>query len=69
MAVTHANQVETVRALIDAGADLNICDNCLDNPFIYASAEGLFEIAKLAIDAKADTRLTNRFGGTAFICL
>ena len=67
MAATHANRVETVRALIAAGADINIRDDRLDNPFLYASAEGLFEIVQLTIDAKADTRLTNRFGGTALI--
>ena len=67
MAATHANQVETVRALIDAGADINIRDDRLDNPFLYASAEGLFEIVQLTIEANADTRLTNRFGGTALI--
>ena len=44
MAATHANQVETVRALIQAGADINIRDNRLDNPFLYASAEGLLDI-------------------------
>jgi uncharacterized protein len=67
MAATHANQVETVRALIDAGADINLRDDRLDNPFLYASAEGLFEIVQLTIEANADTRLTNRFGGTALI--
>ena len=67
MAATHANQVETVRALIAAAQDINIRDDRLDNPFLYASAEGLFEIVQLTIEAKADTRLTNRFGGTALI--
>ena len=67
MAATHGNRVETVRALIQAGADINIRDNRLDNPFLYAGAEGLLEILRLTIDAKADTKLTNRFGGTALI--
>jgi len=38
-----------------------------DNPFLYAGAEGLLPILKLTIDAQADTKLTNRFGGTALI--
>jgi ankyrin repeat protein len=59
--------VETVHALIAAGADINIRDNRSDNPFLYAGAEGLLDILKLTIDAGADTRLTNRFGGTALI--
>jgi len=67
MAATERDRVDTVGALIQAGADINIRNNILDNPFLYASAEGLLEILKLTIDAKADTRLTNRFGGTALI--
>lgn len=67
MAATHGNQVATVEALIAAGADIDIQDNRLDNPFLYAGAEGLLDILKLTIDAGANTRLTNRFGGTALI--
>lgn len=67
MAATHSNQVATVGALIAAGADIHIQDNRLDNPFLYAGAEGLLEILKLTIDAGANTKLTNRFGGTALI--
>lgn len=67
MAATHGRQVETVRALIQAGADINQRDQRLDNPFLYAGAEGLYDILVLAIDAGADPRLTNRYGGTALI--
>lgn len=67
MAATHANQVQTVEALLKADADVNIRDNLLDNPFLYAGAEGLLEILKLAIAAGADTTITNRYGGTALI--
>jgi uncharacterized protein len=44
MAATHANRVETVGALIWAGADINIRDHLKDNPFLYAGAEGLLDI-------------------------
>lgn len=67
MAATHGNHAKTVQALIRAGADINIRDNRLDNPFLYAGAEGLLDILNLTIDAGADTKLTNRFGGTALI--
>jgi uncharacterized protein len=67
MAATHGNRIETVGALLQAGADVNIRDAMLDNPFLYAGAEGLLEILKLAIAAKADTKLTNRYGGSALI--
>lgn len=67
MAATHGNFVETVRALLDAGADVNLRDQMLDNPFLYAGASGYLEILKLAYAAGADPTITNRFGGTALI--
>ena len=48
-------------------ADVDIRDDRLDNPFLYAGAEGLLDILRLTIDAGADPSLTNRFGGTALI--
>ena len=66
MAATQATG-SIVRALIQMGADINIRDNRMDNPFLYAGAEGLMDILRLTIEAKADTTLTNRFGGTALI--
>jgi uncharacterized protein len=67
MRATYASQTVTVDALIRAGADIDLRDNNLDNPLNYASAEGLLDIVRLAIDAHADTRLTNRFGGVSLI--
>jgi uncharacterized protein len=67
MRATYAHQTETVDALIRAGADIDIRDNNLDNPLNYASAEGLLDIVRLALEAHADTRLTNRFGGVSLI--
>ncbi len=67
MAATHARRTAAVKVLLDAGADVNLRDDRLDNPFLYAGAEGLLDILRLAILAKADTRITNRFGGTALI--
>lgn len=67
MAATHGNHVETARALLEAGADVNLRDQMLDNPFLYAGAAGYLEILKLAYAAGADPRITNRFGGTALI--
>jgi len=67
MVATHARNAEMVYLLIQNGADINIQDNMKDNPFLYAGAEGLLDILKLTIDAKPDTKLTNRFGGTALI--
>jgi ankyrin repeat protein len=67
MAATHLRQTEAVRALLNAGADVDLRDGMLDNPFLYAGAEGLLDILRLAHAAGANTRLTNRYGGTALI--
>ena len=64
---TYHNHVGTVEALIQAGADINIRDHQRNNVFLYAGAEGMMEILRLAIEADADVTLTNRYGGTALI--
>lgn len=67
MAATHKNQVDVVRALVEWGADINLRDNRSDNPFLYAGAEGLLDVLKVLIPAKPNSKITNRFGGTALI--
>ena len=67
MAATYGRHARVVEALIGAGADVNPRDQMLNNPFLYAGAEGLLDILKLAAAAGADPRLTNRYGGTALI--
>lgn len=67
MAATHANKPETVAALVKAGANVNLQDNRLDNPFLYAGAEGLLAVLKALEPARPNTRIYNRFGGTALI--
>ena len=67
MAATYGRQPKAVEALLRAGADVNQRDAMLNNPFLYAGAEGLLEILKLAHAAGADPRITNRYGGTALI--
>ncbi len=67
MAATHGNHPAVVKLLIEAGANIHIQDNMKDNPFLYAGAEGLLEILRLTIAAGADTKLVNRYGGSALI--
>jgi ankyrin repeat protein len=67
MRATYAGDVKEVRALLEAGADVNLRDSMQNNPFLYAGAEGMLEIVKLTAKAGADTRITNRYGGTALI--
>jgi hypothetical protein len=65
--VTHARQAEAFQVLIDAEADVDLQDDRLDNPFLYAGAEGLLDILRLANEAGADPAITNRYGGIALI--
>ena len=67
MAATYAHQVEAVRLLFERGANPNLQDDMLNNPLLYAGAEGFLDILKLANEAGADPGITNRFGGTALI--
>ena len=67
MVATVARRVGAVRSLVAAGADVDIRDNRLDNVFLYAGAEGLLDILRIANEAGADPALTNRFGGIALI--
>jgi uncharacterized protein len=67
MVATVGRRTDAVRALVDAGGDVDIRDNRLDNVFLYAGAEGLLDILRIANEAGADPALTNRFGGIALI--
>ena len=67
LAATQRNHVAAAKALIEAGADVNLQDNRRDSPFLYAGAAGYLEILKLAWKAGANTRVTNRYGGIALI--
>ncbi len=67
MAATYGNHPATVQALVNAGADVNIRDNMLNNPFLYAGAEGYLDILKIAYKAGASMTLINRYGGIAII--
>ena len=65
---TRENGIETARALIAAGADVNAKDQIADTPFLYAAAEGRLEILRLILaTGKANLAGTNRYGGTALI--
>ncbi len=67
MAATYANQPEAVELLLRAGADVDLQDDMLNNPFLYAGAEGLMEILALTHKAGADPTIRNRYGGVAII--
>lgn len=67
MAATVARQTAAVRALVETEADVDIRDDRLDNPFLFAGAEGILDILRLVNEAGADPAITNRYGGTALI--
>lgn len=67
MAATYANQPAAVALLLEAGADVDLQDDVLNNPFLYSGAEGLMEILKLTNAAGADPTIRNRYGGVAII--
>jgi ankyrin repeat protein len=65
---THDNDIETARALIAAGADVNAKDQIADTPFLYAAAEGRLEILRMILaTGRANLADTNRYGGNALI--
>ncbi len=67
MAATYANQPAAVKLLLEAGADVDLQDDMLNNPFLYSGAEGLMEILELTHKAGADPAIRNRYGGVAII--
>ena len=67
LVATIARQTEAVRRLLEAEPDVDLQDDQLDNPFLYAGAEGILDILRLVNEAGADPTITNRFGGTALI--
>jgi len=67
LVATVARQTEAVRVLLEAEPEIDLQDDQLDNPFLYAGAEGLLDILTLVNEAGADPSITNRYGGTALI--
>lgn len=66
MVATYNNDVKISKFLIENGADVNIQDDRLNNPFLYAGAEGYLDILKL-IGTKGDVKRLNRYGGIGII--
>lgn len=67
MYAVYQNNAELAKELILAGADVNAQDNIKNSPFLYAGAEGQYEILKLALSHGAKFDIYNRYGGTALI--
>lgn len=56
--------METVKTLIDAGADINVVDNEGSNALVLATLNGHLDIAGLLLEAGADPNIADRWGRT-----
>ncbi|KAK3390249.1 ankyrin repeat-containing domain protein [Podospora didyma] len=59
------NMLETIEALLDAGADVNAIDDDGDTPLIQCMINGRADVAELLIRHGADLNVINKLGVTA----
>ena len=62
------NNVAMVNALLENGADANICDNDMDRPLIFAAKKGYLHLVKNLLDNGADINVRKKDGMTALFC-
>jgi ankyrin repeat protein len=58
-------RVDAARALLDAGADIDLVDPDRHTPLIMALSNGHVDVAKLLIERGADVNMTDKVGQTA----
>lgn len=56
-----------VRALVDAGADVDLQDDDRNNPVLLSGENGNVALLREVLRGRPNLRATNRFGGTALI--
>jgi uncharacterized protein len=59
--------VRVVRALVDAGADVDLQDHDRNNPLLLCGENGNVALLREVLRGHPDLRATNRYGGTALI--
>ncbi len=62
-----ANDIETARALIEQGADVNAQDDTRQSAYLIATSEGHVELLDLTLDNGADVASLDGFNGTGLI--
>jgi len=63
---TTLEQVATIKALVAAGADVNLADWDEKTPLHFAAANGFGEVVKALVDSKADLEAKDANGKTAY---
>ncbi|CAE7767557.1 unnamed protein product, partial [Symbiodinium sp. CCMP2456] len=66
--VTNPGHTESVRLLLEAGADKDTSDEQGRTSLIEASLGNHAEIAQLLLEARADVHALDNFGRTALLC-
>lgn len=68
LVATRENFVEIAKLLIDNGANVNQQNNMQDSAYLFAGAEGRYDILDYMIKhTKPNQKVFNRFGGNALI--
>ena len=62
MMAANANQLDSVKVLLDAHAPVNVTDDEGNTPIMFASQQGSEEIVQLLIDAGADLSMKGSHG-------
>ena len=62
-----ADRLDTVKLLLDEGADINAVAHDLDTPWLLAGARGRTEMLRLMQPKNPDFTKRNRYGGNALI--
>jgi uncharacterized protein len=66
-AAAMGEHVRVVRALVDAGADVDLQDRDRNNPLLLCGENGNVALLREVLRGQPDLRATNRYGGTALI--
>ena len=67
MIAVYKNDINMVKLLVNNNADVNIQDENLNSPFLYAGARGLLDILKLLYKKADSINVLNIYGGNALI--
>ncbi len=62
-AAAMGGHVVVVRALVDAGADIDLQDDDRNNPLLLCGENGNVELLREVLRAGPDLRATNRYAG------